>query len=132
MNEIYQLFRILLSPTSCLPNPVASPFASLVRATGRVTGCHSCPNATATMKCCCSPSGASHRHPAACWMIASVAPVIPWPHTGTGGSPRYTPLDPTQTPPLKSSQSSDCVLLPVLLHRLVQVSVATKSSPDHL
>lgn len=80
------------SPTSCLPNPAASPFASLARVTGRATGCRSWPNATATMKC-----SFYRLHLVACWMIASVAPAIPWPHTGTGGSPRYTLADPTQT-----------------------------------
>lgn len=100
MNEMYQTIHILFSLTSCLPNPVASPFASPVRVTGRATGYHSCPNATATMKCCFSPSWVYQLHLVACWMIASVAPVIPWPRTGTGGSPRYTLLDPTQTPKL--------------------------------
>lgn len=100
MNEMCQTFHILFSLTSYPPNPVASPFASPVRVTGKATGCHSYPNATAMMNCCFSLLLVYHLHLVACWMIASVAPMIPLPHTGTGGSPRYTLLDPTQTPTL--------------------------------
>lgn len=94
--------------TSCLPNPVASPFVSPVRVTGRATGCHSYPNATAMMKCCFSLSWVYHLHLVACWK-ASVAPLTPWPHTGTGGSPRYTPLDPYSNTYTEALQISSCV-----------------------
>lgn len=121
---------MIFSLTSCRRNPAASPFASPVRATGTVTGCHSWPNVTATTKCCFSWAYRPRR--AAYWTTASVAPVTPWPHTGTGGSPRYTALDPTQTPTLSPRRALTMIPFPFLLHRAAQVSVGTKSESRQL
>lgn len=100
VNERYQTCCFLFSVTSCLPSPAVSPFTCLLRATGKAIGCRSWPNATATTKCCFSPRLVYRPHLAACWMIASVAQPIPCPHTGTGGSPRYTLRNCTKTPTL--------------------------------
>lgn len=96
----------LIYLSSYPPNQAASPFVCLVLVTGRATGHLSWPNATARMKCCFCLSWVYQVHHVVCWMIASVAQAIPWPHTGTGGSPRYTVPDPTQTSTLSPCRAS--------------------------
>lgn len=96
----------LIYLSSYPPNQAASPFVCLVLVTGRAIAHLSWPNATARMKCCFCLSWVYQVHHVVCWMIASVAQAIPWPHTGTGGSPRYTVPDPTQTSTLSPCRAS--------------------------